>query len=134
MKKLYNAALTYLVLGLSAGFFVRVYVDQVKHFEGATQLHLLHFHLLALGMLLFLIVMALEKVFLLSKSKWFNLFFWHYNGGMLLSVGMMVVHGVMQVNGVADSAAVSGIAGLGHILLTVGLGFLFAAIKTRIET
>lgn len=133
MKKLYNAALGYMVLGLAAGFFVRIYVDQVKHFEGETMLSLLHFHLLVLGMVMFLVVMALEKSFELSKTKWFNLFFWHYNGGLLLTVGMMVVHGVMQVNGAPDSAAVAGIAGLGHIVLTVGLGFLFAALSKRIQ-
>lgn len=133
MKKLYNAALSYMVLGLVAGYAVRVYVYQIKHFEGDTQLHLLHFHLLVLGMLMFLLVLALEKTFALSKTKWFTLFFWHYNGGLLLTVSMMVVHGAMQVNGAADSAAVAGIAGLGHILLTVGLGFLFAAIKSRLD-
>ena len=133
MKKLYNAALGYMVLGLAAGFFVRIYVDQVKHFECETMLSLLHFHLLVLGMVMFLVVMALEKSFELSKTKWFNLFFWHYNGGLLLTVGMMVVHGVMQVNGAPDSAAVAGIAGLGHIVLTVGLGFLFAALSKRIQ-
>ncbi|MCA0228069.1 DUF2871 domain-containing protein [Patescibacteria group bacterium] len=132
MKKLYTAALSYMVLGLAAGLFVRIYVDQIKHFEGETMLSLLHFHLLVLGMVMFLLVMVLEKSFGLSKTKWFNLFFWHYNGGLLLTAGMMAVHGVMQVNGVPDSAAVAGIAGLGHILLTVGLGLLFAAIKSQI--
>lgn len=133
MKKLYYAALSYMIAGLVAGFAVRVYVDQIKHFEGDTMLSLLHVHLLALGMLFFLIMLALEKSFALSRSKWFNLFYWQYNGGLVLTVAMMIVHGVMQVNGVADSAAVAGIAGLGHIILTVGLGFLFAALGQQLR-
>lgn len=46
---------------------------------------------------------------------------------------MMVVHGLMQVEGAKDSAAIAGIAGLGHLLLMAGLGFLFAALHTRIK-
>lgn len=132
MKKLYYASLMYMILGLATGFFTRTYVDQIKHFEGHTQLSLLHFHILVLGMLVFLVVLALEKLFGLSQSKWFNLFFWHYNGGLVLTVGMMVVHGIMQVNGVKDSAAIAGTAGLGHIILMVGFGFLFAALHNRL--
>ncbi len=133
MKKLYNAALVYAILGLAAGFFVRLYVDQVKHFDGQTQLHLLHFHLLVLGMMVFLVLLALEKSLALSKTKWFNLFYWHYNGGMLLTIGMMVIHGIMQVNGVGESTIIAGIAGIGHLLLTAGVGFLFAAIHSRLD-
>lgn len=131
MKKLYNAALGYMVAGLAAGVFVRLYIDQMVHFEGESQLKLLHFHLLVLGMVVFLLVMALEKAFSLSKSRYFNLFFWHYNGGLVLTTGVMLVHGIMQVQGVKDSAMIAGIAGLGHIILTVGLGFLFAALYQR---
>jgi nitric oxide reductase large subunit len=82
-------------------------------------------------MVVFLLVMALEKAFSLSKSRYFNLFFWHYNGGLVLTTGVMLVHGIMQVQGVKDSAMIAGIAGLGHIILTVGLGFLFAALYQR---
>ncbi|WP_449374088.1 DUF2871 family protein [Arthrobacter psychrolactophilus] len=45
----------------------------------------------------------------------------------------MVVHGMMQVNGSTDvSAAIPGIAGLGHILLSAGMVFLFLALRTRL--
>ena len=102
-------------------------------YDGTTQLGLLHTHLLALGMLFFLIVMALEKAFTLSADKWFNLFYWHYNGGLALSSVMMLVIGIRDVAGAGENAAISGIAGLGHIIITVGLAFLFVGLYQRIK-
>ncbi|MEO7904580.1 MAG: DUF2871 domain-containing protein [Candidatus Saccharimonadales bacterium] len=131
MKKLYNAALFYLVAGLLSGLFYREYTRGLD-FEGFTQLSVLHTHLLALGMLFFLIVIVMEKVFTLSSSKWFKLFFWHYNAGLILTASMMVVHGIIVIGGGESSGMTAGISGLGHILLTVGLGFLFAALKQRL--
>lgn len=133
MKKLYYAALSYAVLGLVSGLFFREYT-KAHDFDGVTQLAVLHTHLLALGMLAMLLVLALEKLFMLSKTKWFNLFFWHYNGGLLLTVVMMVVIGVRDVAGQASTPMLDGIAGLGHIILTAGIVFLFVALGKRLET
>ncbi|MFR2501559.1 MAG: DUF2871 family protein, partial [Coprobacillus cateniformis] len=48
-----------------------------------------------------------------------------YNGGLLITVIMLMMRGVLQVLGTSVSsgmnAAISGIAGIGHILLGVGL-------------
>ena len=48
-----------------------------------------------------------------------------YNGGLLVTVTMMIIRGILQVLGTSLSsgmnAAISGIAGIGHILLGVGL-------------
>lgn len=131
MKKLYNAAAVYMILGLAGGLFYREY-SKYFNFDGFTQLSVVHTHLLTLGMLFFLLVLVLEKVFTLSKSRWFNLFFWHYNAGLLLTAGMMVIHGMMTLRGKADSAMLDGISGLGHIIITVGIVFLFVALKQRL--
>ena len=96
MKKLYYAALMYAVLGLGAGLFFREYTKS-HDFSGYTELAVMHTHLLALGMLVMLIVLALEKAFMLSKTKWFDLFYWHYNGGLMLTVGMMLIIGIRDV-------------------------------------
>lgn len=131
MKKLYNAALIYLILGLSAGLFYREYTRGLN-LEGFTQLSVLHTHLLTLGVLFFLIVIVLEKVFTLSESKWFNLFYWHYNAGLAVTATMMVVHGIMTIDGGESSDMTAGVAGLGHILITAGLAFLFVALRQRL--
>lgn len=133
MKKLYYAAVAYATLGLISGLFFREYT-KAHDFDSATQLAVLHTHLLALGMLAMLIVLALEKAFVLSKTKWFNLFFWHYNGGLLLTAAMMVVIGMRDVAGQASTPMLDGIAGLGHIILTIGIAFLFVALGKRLDT
>lgn len=84
-------------------------------------------------MLFFLIVLLLEAVFTLSKTKQFTLFYWHYNAGLLLTLAMMAYIGLQQLGGPYQAGGmVAGLSGLGHILLAVGLGFFFAALGHRI--
>lgn len=133
MKKLYNAALVYLILGLSAGVVYRE-VTRWMEFDGVTRLSLLHTHLLTLGVLVFLIALILEKQFALSRTKWFNLFYWHYNAGLMLTIALMTYIGVQQMNGdYSPSGMIAGISGIGHILLAAGFGFLFAALHNRLQ-
>lgn len=132
MKKLFYLAFGYMVIGVLSGLFYREYTKG-KDFEGFTQLAVVHTHLLTLGFIVMLVVLILEKLFSLSRSRLFNWFFWTYNTGLILSVGIMVVHGMLQVNGADDvSAAIPGIAGLGHILLSTGMVLLFLALRSRI--
>jgi hypothetical protein len=122
-----------MIVGVLSGLFYREFT-KVKDFTGDTQLSVLHTHLLALGMLVFLIVLGLDKVFQLSGSKLFTCFFWFYNAGIVVSVGMMGVHGTMTVLGHDDvPEVVPLVAGFGHILLTVGLVLLFIRIDKRLK-
>lgn len=123
MKALYRAAIFYLVLGLLAGLFYREFTKLQDFPEGEyTQLGVVHTHLLALGFMMFLIFLALEKLFVLSRHRQlFNSFFWLYNVGVVLTVGMQIWHGSLTVLGKESNEMISGIAGLGHIFITVGL-------------
>lgn len=132
MKKLYISALVWMIVGLAAGLFYRTYAQQIMNFNGDTQLAVLHTHVLVLGMVFFLIALCLEKLFTLSDTKWFNLFFWHYTAGITLTCSMMLVIGIMQVNGMHSNGMVDGIAGLGHIVITAGLAFFFAALGKKV--
>ena len=133
MSKSFHAAWIYATLGLLAGLFYREYT-RGKDFEGTTQLSVTHTHLLALGMLVFLVVLALAAVLPIGELRLFMLFFWFYNLGLVITVTMMFVRGIIQVNGDdRDLPAVAGIAGLGHILITVGLVHLFLALKKGLE-
>lgn len=127
MKKLYFAVVTYTVLGLFAGLYYRE-LTKAQEFTGDTQLSIVHTHLLTLGTIFLLIALILEKVFALSSSRWFNPFFWTFNTGILVTTAMMVVNGTMTVVGSQPGAMISGIAGLGHILLTIGLVFLLSSL------
>ena len=72
-----------------------------------------HTHLLTLGFIVLLIVLALEKVFAISRSRLFPWFFWVYNAGVILTSGMLVLHGSLTVLGIETSKAIAGIAGTG---------------------
>lgn len=129
MRRLFVAAAAYAGLGLAAGLFYREYT-KLNGFTGDTQLAVMHTHLLALGMLFMLVVLALDAMFRLDGSRSFSWFFTTYNAGMALTVAMMGVRGVLQVNGVTDvSAAIPGLAGLGHILLLVGILCFFVSLS-----
>ncbi|UKD56048.1 DUF2871 domain-containing protein [Amycolatopsis sp. FU40] len=130
-KKIYWAAAIYTILGLLGGLYYRE-LTKAKDFTGDTQLSIVHTHLLALGTLVFLIVLVLDKVFTLSATRSFAPFFWIYHAGMLVTVGGMVVHGTLTVLGKESGAAIAGIAGLGHILLTVAFVLLFVGLHARI--
>ncbi|WP_211240853.1 DUF2871 domain-containing protein [Hamadaea tsunoensis] len=129
---LYYAAHAYMIVGVVSGLAYRE-ITKAKDFTGDTQLGLVHTHVLALGMLFFLGVLALEKLFTLTAHRrLFTWFFWTYNGGLVLTVAMMVVHGTLTVFGHESNEAIAGIAGLGHIVLTVGLILLFVNLGKRV--
>ena len=122
-----------MVVGLASGLFYRIYAQQIMEFTGKTELSVLHTHVLVLGMIFFLVALCIEKLFTISSSKWFNLFFWHYNSGLVLTAGMLLVIGIIQIDGGESNGMTAGIAGLGHILLTAGLGFFFAALSNKVK-
>ena len=79
-------------------------------------------------------VLALEKLFTLTaQPRLFAWFFWVYNAGLALTVTMMVVHGTQTVSGRPTGTVVPAIAGLGHILLTIGLILLFVGLGKRVS-
>lgn len=134
MKKLFYAAFAYMVLGVGSGLFYREFTKANDFSEDQfTQLSVVHTHLLVLGFIVLLLVLILEKTFALSQSKLFPWFFWIYNAGLVLTAAMLILHGMQQVTGAETSAAISGIAGLGHILLSVGMLLLFLALRTRMK-
>jgi hypothetical protein len=133
MRKIYVAAHVYMILGLVSGLYYRE-LTKAKDFTGDSQLGVVHTHILALGMLFFLIVLVLEKQFTLTAGKLFGAFFWVYNAGLALTVGMMLVRGTMTVLGHQAGAALDGISGLGHIVITLGLIFFFVNLGKRLPT
>src|SRR5690625_6640846 len=83
-----------------------------------------------------LMLLALEKLFDLGEQKSFRVFFWLYNIGLIITVGMQTTLGIMTVldHGVKpEIPMLSGISGLGHMLLTAALIALFTALGKRIK-
>ncbi|MGD2204935.1 DUF2871 domain-containing protein [uncultured Microbacterium sp.] len=133
MRRLFSAAFAYMLVGVASGLFYREFTKMNDFPEGeATQLGLVHTHLLTLGFVVLLIVLLLEKAFALSESRLFSWFFWLYNAGLVLTSAMMVWHGCLTVLGQESSSMIAGIAGMGHILLSAGMVLLFLALRKRL--
>ena len=132
MKKLINIAFGYALAGLAAGVFYREFT-KVVGFTGETALKALHPHLLMLGMGIFLILALFSLHTDVMNHKRFSLFLALYNAGLIWTVTLLAVRGVLQVMGTVLSkgadAAISGAAGLGHILLSAGIVFLFICLR-----
>lgn len=134
LKLLYRSAAIWTGLGLAAGLFYREFtkINDVNGWN--TQLAVAHTHALALGTTILLILLALAAVFNLGSDKRFVGGVHAWNTGLALTFGTMLVKGCMQVlgNPSADSAAIAGIAGLGHIILTVAFILIFLALRPAV--
>lgn len=132
MKKYLNYSLSYGVMGLVCGVYFREFT-KIMGFTGITTLSEAHPHFLILGTMLFLIVALFSDRLDLEKDKTFALFMRIYNIGLPLTVLMMLIRGTLQVLGTPLSkglnASISGIAGIGHILLGVGFILLIVSLK-----
>ena len=136
MKKYLNLAMGYAIAAMAGGVFYREFTKW-NHFSGITMLSKVHAHLFMLGMMMFLLVALFSRQMDLEKEKSFRRFFLIYNIGLPLTVLMMLVRGIIQVKETALSAgadaAISGIAGIGHILLSIGLLLLLVTLKRAAE-
>ena len=132
MKKNLNYAFIYGVLGLICGVYYREFT-KIMGFTGVTTLSKAHTHFLVLGTFLFLITALFAERLDLEKEKTYRLFGIFYNIGLPLSVFMMLTRGTLEVIGLplssALDASISGIAGIGHILLGTGLILLLTLLR-----
>lgn len=133
MSRLFYASFAYMIAGVLSGLFYREFTKHNGFPDGQfTQLGLAHTHLLTLGFIVLLIVLALEKTLGLSRSKLFGWFFWLYNAGVILTSAMLIWHGSLTVLGEESTKMIAGIAGIGHILLTAAMVLLFLTLRRAI--
>ena len=135
MKRYINSALLYAVLAMAGGVFYREFT-KFNGFTGKTTLSVVHTHYFLLGMVFFLALLLLEKSFSFTgaKTEWVLAV---YHAGLNLAAAMLMVRGVAQVlvptlsSGM--SAAISGVAGIGHILLGVSMVLLLGQVKRAVS-
>lgn len=136
MKKALNLAFFYAILGLLSGLFYREYT-KIAGFEGDTMLSVVHTHTLSMGMLFMLIVFILYRLFDLKEMKVMKHFLLLYTIGFIWTLIMMFVRGISEVEMMDLSkgadAGIAGMAGLGHIILSIGLIHLFIGLKKAIK-
>lgn len=124
MRKILNASFAYAIAAMAGGVFYREYT-RLTGFDGPTNLAVVHTHLFALGMLFLLVAALAERVLGLTASRRFRAFWAVYNGGVALTALMLFARGLEQAGALAASpglnGALSGVAGVGHILTGAGL-------------
>ena len=132
-KRMVNASIVYALLGLAGGVFYRE-LTKALHYDGPTALSAVHGHYLVLGMAFFLLLALLERAFGFMGQKRVPLWLALYHAGLNVTVAGLLARGLADATGAVLSraldGAISGVSGLGHLLLAVGLiGILWALRK-----
>ncbi len=131
MKRYLNISIIYLILALIGGVFFREFT-KFNDFTGNTYLSIVHTHYFILGFVVFIILLLLEKNFNITNKR-INVVLITYQIGLNLTIIMFIVRGILQVvnpnltNGI--NSMISGIAGVGHIILGISLVWLIIEIR-----
>lgn len=136
MKRYINLSLLYAVLAMVGGVFYREFT-KFNGFTGKTSLGVVHTHYFLLGMVFFLLLLLMEKNFAFTGVKTGRMLV-VYQVGLNLTAVMLAVRGVTQVLGLSltsgMSAALSGVAGIGHILLGISLVLVLLQVRRSVST
>lgn len=120
---------------MAGGVFYREFT-KFSGYTAKTTLSVVHTHYFLLGMVFFLLLLLLEKSFSFTVAKTGRVLVF-YHVWLNMTAEMLVVRGVTQVLGTAlssgMSAAISGMAGIGHILLGVSMVLLLVQIKRAVS-
>ena len=135
MKKIAKSAMIYMIFGLFAGLFYREFARIVEsaQFVEESQLSVVHTHTLVLGMFFFFLVLIFAGLFKIHEHKWFNRFYLTYHIGLFITVLIMFIHGIWVSFGNEPHAAFSGIAGIGHIVITIAFAFFFKILIDQVK-
>ena len=132
MKKYLNVSILYAIAALIGGVFYREFT-KINKYTGVTALGKVHVHLFMLGTIVFLLVSLFAMQQKLQENKTFRAFMWVYNIGLPITVIMFAIRGITEVLNMnlssSASAAISGMAGRGHILTGTGIILLLVSLK-----
>lgn len=135
MKRYMNLSLLYTVLGLAGGVFYREFT-KFNGFTGKAVLAVVHTHYLVLGMLFFLLLLILEKNFAFTGVRTERKIIL-YNAGLNVTALVFLVKGIIQTLGTelssTLSSVISGVAGIGHILLGVTLVLIILDVRKGVS-
>lgn len=138
MKKLFNSAFIYLLAALATGILWRE-VTKTLDISEPTALGTVHTHLFSLGFMMFLLFILLEKNFHVSEAPKYKWFYILYHIGVVLTAVFMLVRGmtsILVINGTMEmtnglDSAISGMSGMGHIILSVALIIYMFLLKEK---
>jgi hypothetical protein len=129
---LFRIAALWTAIGLASGLAYRELTRSVQY-TGPTQLSVVHTHVLVLGTVVGLVLLALERLYHCSRDRRFTWMLWLWNCGLALTATGLAVKGTLQVLGssAADSPALAGLSGSGHIVITAAFVLLFLVLGRR---
>lgn len=134
MKRYANASLLYALIAMAGSVFYREFT-KFSGFTGKTALSVVHTHYFLLGMVFFLLLLLLEKSFAFSGEKT-GCVLALYHVGLNVTGAALLVRGVAQVLALPLSrgmdASLSGVAGIGHLLLGVSMVLLLLRIRKKV--
>lgn len=135
VKRYANLALVYAIIAMVFGVFYREFT-KFNHFDGQTNLSVMHTHYFLLGMFFFLMLLMLEKSFSFSDGGVGKILIVYQIGLNITGIGFLM-RGLTQVQGNELSkgmdASISGIAGIGHILTGICIILLLLKVRKRAE-
>ena len=125
-NNLFANSITILIMGLIGGVFYREFT-KFYAFTDATHLGKVHIHTLVVGfvvsLLMYLLAIDIKDVKSLKKP------YEIYLTGLVFTIANMVVIGIYEVvregSDVIVRAAIDGTSGIGHIVLAVGIVWMF---------
>lgn len=135
-KKCYIVTgLVFLTIGLLCGVYYREFTKALNYSYTYTPLGLVHPHLLVLGLVINIILGLLLANFSLNKKQE-KIAFVIYNVGVSLTGLLLLVRGTFDVLSKTNnymisgtlSTIISGLAGVSHIVLAVGIIYYFVLI------
>lgn len=132
-KRYANYALAYALAAMAGGVFYREFT-KFQQFTGKTTLSVVHTHYFLLGMFFFLLLMLAEKSLSFSSSRAAKAVVTYQAGLNITALGLLA-RGLTQVWGTALSrgmdASLSGVSGIGHILMGVSLVLILLDIRKK---
>lgn len=135
MKRYINYALIYAIIAMIAGVFYRFFT-LFYNFTGKTTLSVIHTHYFALGMIFFILLVLFDKVFSFNSNK-INKIVTFYNIGLNITGIMLLCRGITQVINLnlthSIDMSISGLSGIGHIVLSVSMILLIINMKRVIK-
>lgn len=136
MKKYLNLAFVYAIAAMAGWVFYREFTKW-NGFAGRTALGKVHPHLFLLGTVIFLLIALFSQSMRLEEEKKFRIFMRIYNLGLPILALTLFVRGIIRVLGMDLSRsmdlALSGVAGIGHTMVGIGLVLLLMSLKKCAE-
>lgn len=133
MRRYANASLIYALVAMAGGVFYREFT-KFNGFTGNTTLSVVHTHYFLLGMVFFLLLLLLEKNLGFAEKKT-AMVTAVYHAGLNITGAALLVRGVTQTLALSLSdkmdAAISGVSGIGHLLLGVSVVLLLLLVRKR---